>query len=108
MKTGQLFDVQCMEWTGGQIFNNDSAEDMKNIELSEPHYLSGPIAVTDADGKPAMPGDLLVVDICDIGCLPGEEWGFTGIFDRENGGGFLTDHFPSAVSVLISFTLYRH
>ncbi|AQK52338.1 Acetamidase/Formamidase family protein [Zea mays] len=26
----------------------------------------------------------------------GDEWGYTAIFERENGGGFLTDHFPTA------------
>ena len=88
---GESFRVECIDWTGGQIKNNDSAEDVKNIDLSRVHYLSGPIAVTDAE-----PGDLLVVDILDLGCLPGYEWGFTGIFAKENGGGFLTDHFPNA------------
>jgi len=102
-KTGQLFRVECIEWTGGQIKDNDSAEDMKNIELSMPHFLSGPIAIEDEAGLPAMPGDLLVVDICDIGCLEGDEWGFTGIFDRENGGGFLTDHMPNACKAIWQF-----
>jgi formamidase len=31
-----------------------------------------------------------------VGTLPDYEWGFTGIFARENGGGFLTDHYPIA------------
>ncbi len=64
------------------------------------HYLSGPINVNDAEGKPAMPGDLLCVEICNLGPLPGDEWGFTGTFDRENGGGFLTDHFPEATKAI--------
>lgn len=50
------------------------------------HNLSGPVAVTDASGEPAHPGDLLMVEICNLGPLPGDEWGFTGTFDRENGG----------------------
>jgi acetamidase/formamidase len=65
----------------------------------QPHNQSGPIAIKDEAGVPAQPGDLLVVEICDIGPLHGDEWGFTGIFDRENGGGFLTDHFPNACKV---------
>jgi formamidase len=44
----------------------------------------------------AEPGDLLVVDILDIGTLPGSEWGFNGLFAKENGGGFLTEHYPEA------------
>ena len=67
------------------------------------HNLSGPIRVTDAAGLPAQPGDLLLVEICNLGPLPGDEWGFTGIFDRENGGGFLTDHFPAASKAIWDF-----
>lgn len=71
--------------------------------LSQVHYLSGPIRVVDADGAPAKPGDLLAVEICNLGPLPGDEWGFTAIFDRENGGGFLTDHFPCATKAIWYF-----
>lgn len=48
---------------------------MKNIDLTCVHHLSGPIAVNDKDGKPAMPGDLLVVEILNLGALSGDEWG---------------------------------
>ena len=51
---------------------------MRDVELSCPHYLSGPIAIEDAAGEPAHPGDLLVIDIVDIGALEGFTWGFTG------------------------------
>lgn len=67
------------------------------------HNLSGPFRVEDTKGEPAMPGDLLVVEILDLGPLEGHEWGFTGIFDRENGGGFLTDHFPEACKAIWDF-----
>lgn len=67
--------MQTIDWTGGQIGDNDSAEDMKNIDITRVHHLSGPIAVNDKDGKPALPGDLLVVEILNLGALPGDEWG---------------------------------
>lgn len=38
-----------------------------------------------------------------LGPLPGDEWGFTGTFDRDNGGGFLTDHFPTASKAIWNF-----
>ena len=76
---------------GGQIHNTDSAEDVKNVDLSQVHYLSGPIRVPGA-----KPGDLLKVEFLNLGTLDGDEWGFTGTFAKENGGGFLTDHFPAA------------
>lgn len=70
---------------------------------AQAHYLSGPIRVSDVDGVPAKAGDLLVVEICNLGPLPGDEWGFTASFDRENGGGFLTDHFPQATKAIWYF-----
>jgi len=88
---GDSFRVECLDWTGGQIKNNDNARDIQDVDLSQVHYLSGPIAVTGAE-----PGDLLVVDIIDLGPLPGHEWGYTGIFAKQNGGGFLVDYFPDA------------
>src|SRR5690606_10223553 len=54
--------------------------------------------------------DLLVVDILDIGPVPqetgdvaGQGWGYTGIFARNNGGGFLTDYFPDAYKAIWDF-----
>ena len=82
---------RCIDWTGGQIKNDDCADDVKNVDLSQVHYLSGPIAV-----EGAQPGDLLKVELSNLGCLEGDEWGFTGTFHKDNGGGFLTDHYPQA------------
>lgn len=91
VKPGDDFIVECYDWTGGQIEDNDSAEDVRDVDLTQVHFLSGPIGVEGAE-----PGDLLVVDILDIGAFPESEWGFNGFFSKENGGGFLTDHFPEA------------
>lgn len=44
-----------------EIGNNDSADDMKNVDLTKIHYLSGPFEIEDAE-----PGDVLIVDICDV------------------------------------------
>eukprot|EP00775_Hariotina_reticulata_P010055 gene10055-10211_t len=100
---GELFRVETVDWTGGQIEDNDSADDIKYVDLSQVHYLSGPIKVVDSAGAPAQPGDLLCVELSNLGPLPGDEWGFTGTFDRENGGGFLTDHFPYATKAIWHF-----
>jgi formamidase len=98
VKPGAVFRVECMDWTGGQIGNNDRADDVRDVDLSQVHYLSGPIAIDGAE-----PGDLLVVDILDIGALPTSPWGFTGIFARTNGGGFLTDFYPDAKKAIWDF-----
>ena len=91
VKEGEVFRVECVDWTGGQIKNDESSDDVKNVDLSQVHYLSGPITVEGAE-----PGDLLKVEFLDLGTLNDDEWGFTGSFARENGGGFLTEHFPKA------------
>lgn len=98
MRPGETGRIECMDWTGGQIKNNDSAEDVRTIDLTQVHYMSGPIAVEGAE-----PGDLLVVEILDIGPFQDAEWGFTGIFAKENGGGFLTDHYPQAAKAIWDF-----
>ncbi|MBT3766710.1 MAG: acetamidase/formamidase family protein [Rhodospirillales bacterium] len=90
-KPGEQFRVECYDWTGGQIKNDDCADDIRDVDLSKVHYLSGPFGI-----EGAKPGDLLVVNINDIGSKEDSEWGFTGIFDYENGGGFLDRHFPRA------------
>ncbi len=90
-KPGDEFRVECYDWTGGQIANDNSANDIRDVDLSKVHYLSGPFGVEGAE-----PGDLMVVDINDIGALESSRWGFTGIFALENGGGFLDRHYPRA------------
>jgi formamidase len=95
VKPGDTFRVETIDWTGGQIKNNDSANDVRDVDLNRVHYLSGPIAV-----EGAKPGDLLVVDILDLGALPTMQWGFTGTFAKQNGGGFLTEHYPDAAKAI--------
>jgi acetamidase/formamidase len=95
---GDDFILETFDWTGGFIKNNDSADDVRDIDLSTVHYLSGPVGV-----KGAEPGDLLVVDLLDIGAKQDSLWGFNGFFSKKNGGGFLTDHFPEAQKSIWDF-----
>jgi formamidase len=106
VKSGESFRVDCREWFDGAIKNDDSAEDILNAPLNAVHTLSGPIGV-----EGAKPGDLLIVDILDIGPIPqetgplaGQGWGYTGIFATENGGGFLTEQFPDAYKAVWDFS----
>lgn len=103
VKVGELFRVEMMDFSGGGITQEYTAEDIKFAVPEVVHHMSGPIRVVDEDGVPANPGDLLVVEICNLGPFPGDEWGFTATFDRENGGGFLTDHFPCATKAIWYF-----
>ncbi|MFA1550325.1 formamidase [Actinomadura chokoriensis] len=105
VRPGSEIRVESKEWMDGQVGDNDSANDIRDLDLNVNHMLSGPIAVEGAE-----PGDLLVVDILDIGPVPqekggvaGQGWGYTGIFARDNGGGFLTDWFPDAYKAIWDF-----
>lgn len=98
VRPGEVFRIEMKDWTDGQIQNNDDPSDILHVDLTRVHVLSGPIYVDGAE-----PGDLLVVDLLDMGPLPGAEWGFNGIFARENGGGFLVDYFPEAAKSIWDF-----
>ncbi|MGJ7538827.1 formamidase [Brevibacterium luteolum] len=107
LKPGDTFRADCREWFDGAIKNDDSADDIRNSPVSKVHALSGPFAI-----EGAQPGDLLVVDILDVGPIPqedegplaGQGWGYTGIFPRSNGGSFLVDQFPDAYKAIWDFT----
>ncbi len=105
VKPGDSFRVECREWFDGAIHNDDSAQDILEAPLKTVHKLSGPFGV-----EGAKPGDLLIVDILDVGPIPqesgplaGQGWGYTGIFSKNNGGGFLTDQFPDAYKAVWDF-----
>lgn len=106
LKPGETFRVDCREWFDGAIKNDDSADDIRDAPIDVVHALSGPFAVEGAE-----PGDLLIVDIVDLGPIPqetgplaGQGWGYTGIFPKNNGGSFLVDQFPDAYKAVWDFT----
>lgn len=106
IKPGEVFRADIREWFDGAIHNDDSAADVLNAPLASVHVLSGPFSVEGAE-----PGDLLMVDILEIdafhdadeGPYAGMGWGYTGVFAKRNGGGFLTDRFPDAYKVIWDF-----
>ncbi|KAI0956510.1 hypothetical protein AcV7_006895 [Taiwanofungus camphoratus] len=96
VKPGEVFKVQCVDWTGAQIGNNDNSDDIKNVDLTKIHNLSGPIAIEGAE-----PGDCLVVDILDVTPFEKMPWGYTGVFELENGGGLFAREFQSKAAKAI-------
>ncbi|KIJ16708.1 formamidase [Paxillus involutus ATCC 200175] len=96
VKPGEVFNIECVDWTGAQIGNNDCSDDIKNVDLSCIHNLSGPVAVEGAE-----PGDCLVVDILDVRPFDKMPWGYTGIFELENGGGLFAREFQSRAAKAI-------
>ena len=109
VRPGQTFRVDCRDWFDGAVRNDESAHDVLTAPFHAGHQLSGPFRV-----EGARPGDLLVVDIVDVGPadtqdgspgpLAGQGWGYTGIFAPVHGGGLLHEHFPDAYKAIWDFT----
>ncbi|KAF1810785.1 Acetamidase/Formamidase [Eremomyces bilateralis CBS 781.70] len=95
---GEPVKIECIDWTGGQIGNNDSANDVRDVDLTRVHYLTGPFDISGAE-----PGDVLLVEIQDVQPLEEQPWGFTGVFAKENGGGFLDELYPAPAKAIWDF-----
>jgi len=98
IKDGEVVKIECLDWTGGQIKNDDSADDVKNVDLTKIHYLSGPFEIEGAG-----PGDVLELEIQDVQPFQDQLWGFTGVFEKNNGGGFLDELYPKAAKAIWDF-----
>ncbi|CAK4032157.1 formamidase [Lecanosticta acicola] len=98
IKNNETVKIECVDWTGGQIGNNDSANDMRDVDLTKIHYLTGPFEIETAE-----PGDILLVEIQDVQPLENQPWGFTGVFAKKNGGGFLDEIYPEPAKAIWDF-----
>lgn len=76
--------------------------------MTHVHNLSGPIRILDEDGTPGKPGDLLAVEMCNLGPLPGDEWGYTAMFDREKWEWFLDVSFSLRIKGYGTLKGYMH
>src|SRR5919204_75116 len=52
---------------------------------------------------PDVPVAVMVRPPQEYGNAPGQGWGYTGVFAKANGGGFLTDYFPDAYKAIWDF-----
>jgi len=104
---GDDFIIETVDWTGGFIKNNDSADDVRDIDLSIVHFLSGPIGV-----KGAEPGDLLVVDLSRRRSAQGEPLGLQRLLLQEERRRILDRSFPAGAEVDLghqgAYTSSRH
>ena len=103
-KPGDEFRVECYDWTGGQIKNDDSATDIKDRRPDQ-----GALSER-ADRRRGAPSPAICwwSTSSTSACSPDSQWGFTGIFAKENGGGFLDQHFPKARKACWDFHRHLH
>lgn len=98
IKPGEVVKAECLDWTGNQIGNNDTADDLRHVDLTRIHYLSGPYNI-----EGAKPGDALVVEIKDVQPLERQPWGYCGVFHKQNGGGFLDKFYGECAKAIFDF-----
>ncbi|GAA6042484.1 hypothetical protein JCM8097_003049 [Rhodosporidiobolus ruineniae] len=98
VKQGQVFKLGCHEWTGGQIKNTDDADDIRDVDLTQIHYLTGPIGVEGAE-----PGDALLVELLNIEYYEEMPWGYTGVFEEKDGGLFASQFKTKAAKAIWDF-----
>ncbi|HVY21104.1 MAG TPA: acetamidase/formamidase family protein [Bauldia sp.] len=88
--SGETVLFRCIEATGGQYSENSTAEDVRHIDLSRLHTITGPVFV-----RGATPADTLRVDI--LGIEPAK-WGWTSV---EPNFGILADRFGAEYALRI-------
>ncbi|MGB4344920.1 MAG: formamidase [Burkholderiaceae bacterium] len=93
VKPGEEIIIETLDFLDAQILDNDDPSDVRDVDLTRAHPLTGPFYVEGAE-----PGDLLVIDLLDI--KPITPVGFSGVFAKSNGGGFLADYFPDPAKAI--------
>lgn len=93
VKIGEEIIIESLDFLDAQIKDNDDVADVRDVDLTRAHPLTGPFYIEGAE-----PGDLLVVDLLDI--KPITPVGFSGVFAKSNGGGFLADYFPEPAKAI--------
>ncbi|WRT64916.1 uncharacterized protein IL334_001855 [Kwoniella shivajii] len=68
---GKPFRVECLDYSGSQVHNDDNADDIVHLDHDSDHHLSGPFSVPGS-----MPGDVLEIEILDVTPFPDHNWGY--------------------------------
>jgi len=61
VKPGEEIIIESLDFLDAQIRDDDKVDDVRNVDLTRAHPLTGPFYIEGAE-----PGDLLVVDLLDI------------------------------------------
>lgn len=95
VNVGEAFKVECMDFSGNSISNDDCADDVLDYCWDQDHHLSGPIRIEGAQA-----GDLLHVEIMDVQPFPNRPWGFSMI---EPGAGPLDKNHTRVAKAIWDF-----
>jgi acetamidase/formamidase len=85
IESGDVVRFECRDALDGQITENSTAEELRDVSFDPVHPLTGPVAVEGAE-----PGDVLAVDLLDF---EHKDWGFTGFLPGDMDLGLLPEDF---------------
>ena len=49
VRPGDDYIIECVDWAGEKIANNDCAEEVRDVNLTNVHFLSGPVGIQGAE-----------------------------------------------------------
>ena len=107
VRPGCEFRVECREWTDAQLGQQRLRQrrarrgPQRGAHAQRPDRGPGRRAGRPAGGRHPRPRPLPAA--AGVRRRAGQGWGYTGIFAKANGGGFLTDHFPDAYKAIWDF-----
>jgi acetamidase/formamidase len=85
VESGTTVELECADASGGQLTEQSTQADVRNLDLTRVNPVTGPVYV-----KGAKPGDVLAVEILE---LTPHDWGWTAIIPDF---GLLAAEFPDA------------
>jgi acetamidase/formamidase len=85
IEPGDVVRFECRDALDGQITEDSTAEEMRDVSFDPVHPLTGPVSV-----EGAAPGDVLAVELLDF---EHKGWGFTGFLPGDMGFGLLPEDF---------------
>jgi acetamidase/formamidase len=85
IEPGDVVRFECRDALDGQITEESTAEEMRDVSFDPVHPLTGPVSV-----EGAAPGDVLAVELLDF---EHKGWGFTGFLPGDMGFGLLPEDF---------------
>ena len=97
VKPGDDFVLETYDWTGGAIKNDDSADDVRDVDLSTVHFLSGPVGGGRRTRRPAGGGP------AGHRRQARQPVGLQRLLQPQQWRRLLTDHFPHAQKSIWDF-----
>lgn len=87
IESGDVVRFECRDASNGQFSPDSSVDEVLEVDASQIHPMTGPVAI-----KGAQPGDVLEVELLEF---EHDGWGYTVVYPGDQGKGLLPGQFPN-------------